>query len=61
VASLSLDVKLNKNNQPIASEIINESGRSLQNQANASNAAYQRLMSKIEADNGVILTNLLTQ
>ena len=53
--------EMNKNNQPIASEIINESGRSLQNQANASNAAYQRLMSKIEADNGVILTNLLTQ
>lgn len=61
VASLSLDVKLNKNNQPIASEIINESGRSLQSKANASHAAYQRLVTKIEADNGEILTNLLTQ
>lgn len=61
VASLSLDIKLNKNNQPIASEIINESGRSLQSQVSASNAAYQRLTAKIEADNGSILTNLLTQ
>lgn len=61
VASLTLDIKLNKNGQPIASEIITETGRSLQSQANASNAAYQRLITKIKADNTSILTNLLTQ
>ncbi|GGF64710.1 LPP20 family lipoprotein [Alteromonas lipolytica] len=61
VASLSLDVKLNKNKQPIASEIVNESGRSIQSQANAREAAYQRLITKIESDDGAILTSLLTQ
>ena len=61
VASLALDIRLQQRKQSIASEIVNETGRSMQNKGNASIAAYQRLIAKIEADNGSILTNLLTQ
>lgn len=60
-ASLTLTVTLEKDKRPIASQTINESGRSMSDQATANYAAYQRLTAAFKDGSKNPISELLSK